>query len=262
MSYQSFVVISYLRSGTHLLRTALESHPEIVCQTEVFNSDNPNIPYPLSMPTQEVLDKWVNCNIDSKVDHVGFVLQAYHPYALTAFPGIRPNPHWNDIWTILQANLDLKVIHLRRDNLLRRHLSHMQARASGQWHNWDSKQLEHISLLEALPQKHIDQYQQPKQPLTLDAKMMEQDFEEVEKWHELAEKKFQKHSNITLKYEDLQHDFAGQCQRVLTFLGASSRPLFSGVRKLESRTLDKSIANYPSLKQSFSKSKWCDLFDV
>ena len=138
MNYQRFVIISYLRSGTHLLRTALESHPSIRCQTEVFNSDNPNLPYGLETPTQAVLDKWVYSNIAPEISRVGFVLQAYHPNALKAFPGIRANPRWSNIWDILMSMPDLKVIHLRRRNLLRRHLSHVQARASDQWHNWNA----------------------------------------------------------------------------------------------------------------------------
>ena len=55
MSARPFVLVSYLRSGTHLLRTALESHPEIVCRAEPFNSDDRRLPYPLETPTAEVV---------------------------------------------------------------------------------------------------------------------------------------------------------------------------------------------------------------
>ncbi|MBQ4863051.1 sulfotransferase [Pseudoalteromonas sp. MMG013] len=261
MSYQKFVIISYLRSGTHLLRTALESHPHIVCQTEVFNSDNPNLPYSLSLPSQQVLDDWVYNKIPTQTSHVGFVLQAYHPFSLKAFPGIKANARWNDIWTILKEIPDLKVIHLRRENLLRRHLSHVRARDSQQWHNWDARQLQHISLLEAPPNAHIDQYKKPSTSLTLDENRLHQDFTEVNEWHQRAKLHFGEHHTCDVLYESLQHNFQNECARVLKFLGASPYTLSEGVRKLENRPLSECITNYHTLKNTFSGSPWQHYFE-
>lgn len=261
MSYQRFVIISYLRSGTHLLRTTLESHPSIVCQTEIFNSDSRSLPYPLTMPTQEVLDRWVYHDISPEVEHVGFVLQAYHPNALTAFPGIRPNPVWADIWELLAKMPDLKVIHLRRNNLLRRHLSHARARANGQWHNWDSKQLEHISSFGQPQEKHIDQYKGSKAPLVLDANRLKKDFEEVSYWHKKAEDNFSKSKCFHISYEALLDNFNNACLPLLDFLEAKPAPLKSGIRKLESRSLTESIENYEELKQFFSNTQWSHFFE-
>lgn len=260
MHYQRFVIISHLRSGTHLLRTALESHPAIKCQTEVFNSDNSNLPYSLETPTQQVLDEWVYKDIEAGISHAGFVLQAYHPHALAVFPGIRANPKWADIWEILAAMPELKIIHLQRNNLLQRHLSHLQARQSGQWHNWNARQLEHISLLEHPPEKHIDQYQAPR-PLMLDAERLQQDFLEVEYWHRFVARHFQQHSYMQIAYEDLQQHYPESCSKILQFLGLAPVPLNSGVHKLEKRSLCESIGNYDALKQYFAGSPWQHFFE-
>lgn len=262
MHYQRFVVISYLRSGTHLLRTALESHPTIRCQTEVFNSDNPNLPYSLATPTEEVLNTWVYNNINPGTTRVGFVLQAYHPNALQAFPGIRANPHWSDIWDLLNAMPELKVIHLRRNNLLKRHLSHMQARSSGQWHNWKAETLNNISLLETPPATHIDRYDVKQHVHSLDPEVLAQDFKEVESWHNFAEKKLENKASIKLSYENLHHNFDEECRKFLTFLDVDNTvKLQSSVRKLENRSLAKSIENYRELQKHFSDSNWSHFFE-
>ena len=261
LTFQPFVIISYLRSGTHLLRTSLESHPSIICQTEVFNSDNPNLPYPLSMPTQQVLDQWVYNKITAKIKHVGFVLQAYHPHSLRTFPGIRANKNWENIWSILANTPNLKVIHLKRKNLLKRHLSHLKARASGQWHNWNALQLGKVSLLERPAQSHIDQYQKSTHSIIIDANLLKQDFLEVEYWHKKAEEFFKQHQCLAITYEDIAHDLSNQSLKVLNFLGASSLNLNSAVRKLEKRSLIESIANYYELKEVFTNTRWHAFFE-
>jgi len=261
MEYKKFVIISYLRSGTHLLRTALESHKEIVCQTEVFNSDNPNLPYSLQIPSQSILDQWVYNDIPPDIRQVGFVLQAYHPHALRAFPGIRNNPNWEDIWGILQDIPKLKIIHLHRENLLKRHLSHLQARSSGQWHNWKAQQLANITLLEEPPSKHIDQYQRVDKMFKLDIKQLEMDFEEVEYWHNYAHSFFNSKECFSLSYENLQHDFDNTCEKIIHFLKVTPAPLSTGVSKLENRQLPDIIDNYTEVKEYFSKTRWKKYFD-
>lgn len=262
MHYQRFVVISYLRSGTHLLRTALESHPAIRCQTEVFNSDNPRLPYSLNTATEEVLNNWVYNNINPGTTRVGFVLQAYHPNALLAFPGIQANPHWSNIWDLLSAMPELKVIHLRRNNLLKRHLSHIQARTSGQWHNWKAEALNNISLIETLPATHIDRYEVKQHVHRLNPETLELDFKEVENWHSFAEKKLANKASIKLSYENLHLNFDEECRKILSFLGVDSTvKLQSSVRKLESRSLTDSIENYGKLKKRFSGSAWSHFFE-
>lgn len=255
-----FVLISFLRSGTHLIRTALESHPNIACQTEVFNSDNPHLPYPLSLKTEEVLTKWAFKVPDENTTHAGFVLQAYHPNGLKAFPGIRQNPDWNNVWDILASMPDLKVIHLRRSNLLKRHLSHRKARHTGQWHNWKSERLSNVSFLETPTAQQIDRPANA-HALTLDADNLAVDFADVSAWHDFAERKLGHLPSLKLTYEDLCSDFEAQCQKAQAFLGVQQQPLTSAVNKLETDKLSSSIANYQQLKDAFAHTQWAEFFE-
>jgi hypothetical protein len=261
MNYRRFVIVSYLRSGTHLLRTALESHPAIVCQTEVFNSDNRQLPYSLETPTKTILDNWVYTSMPDTVEMAGFVLQAYHPHKLRAFPGIRSNPLWENVWSILAGMDNLHVIQLQRRNLLRRHLSHVMARKTGNWHNWDPGRVDRITHLQPPPQEQIGAGERPGLVVELDPVQLQIDFEEVEQWQGKARALLDRHPMLSITYEELYTDFDKTCETVLQFLGFEPRILQVAVKKLETRKLSESITNYSQLKNKFTNTRWAHFFE-
>ncbi len=259
LAYTRFVIISHLRSGTHLLRTLLESHPALVCQSEVFNSDDPQLPYPLSTPTQEILDGWVYRDFGPEVSAAGFVVQIYHPFGLAAFPGIRHNPAWGDIWSILQAMPDLHVIHLLRENGLRRHLSHVLARKTGQWHDWDEDRLGQVTHLHAPKASHSPAG--PRPAVALDRDRLEADFREVEALHAAVTRRFSGSRYFQLSYEQMCADPETIGADLLAFIGLPPCPLSPAVSKLESRPLAQSISNYPELHAAFQETRWAHFFE-
>jgi hypothetical protein len=247
-----------LRSGTHLLRTLLESHPGIVCQTEVFNSDNPNLPYPLSTSVDEILGNWVFRDFPETVECAGFVLQAYHPGGLQAFPGIRANPHWAEVWTRLEQMTDLKVVHLRRRNGLRRHLSHVLARQTGAWHDWDPERVHGITHIEKPMDQPGPAEARPK--VRLEAARLKIDFEEVDRLHEHVADRFGGGRYFSLVYEELAAEPQRWGAGLLGFLGVAPRELEPAVRKIENRPLAASIENFEELKREFSGTRWQNYF--
>lgn len=257
-----FVIVSYPRSGTHLLRTSLESHPAVVCQAEPFNSDDRRLPYPLTTPTAEVLSRWVyRDDLPPGVEAVGFVLQAYHPHALEAFPGIRPNPEWADVWPRLAAMDGLRVLHLERRNLLARHLSHRMARATGTWHAWNPTAVDEVTHLTGRPPEgQIGPPHGERPRLAIDPAQLALDFEEVARWRRHAETALAGHPLLRLTYEELCGDFAATAARVQTFLGLAERPLRPAVARLEERTPERAVQNYAELKRHFAGSPWESYF--
>jgi len=262
MSYTKFVIVSHLRSGTHLLRSLLDSHPGIVCQTEVYNSDSQSLPYPLSTPTREILDQWVFRKLPAEIRCVGFVLQAYHPRGLKAFPGIRENSEWSDIWSILRDIHDLRIIHLERENLLRRHLSHVMAQRTGRWHDWDPDRL---AILTHLGQPFAKRPGRPPRPaVTLEFDRLRLDFEEVEQLHKRVAVQFGDRTYHRVSYEQLCADPEYRLAQILEFLsigGPGDFPLQAAVSKLENRPLETSIENYDELRKAFSGTRWQVFFD-
>ena len=256
-----FVLVSYLRSGTHLLRTALESHPEIACQSELFNSDDRGLPYPLDTPTAEVLERWAfGRELPAEVTCAGFVLHAYHPHALRAFPGIRANPSWADVWPRLAAMPELRVLHLRRRDLLARHLSHLLARATGFWHAWDTGAAARVSHLHAPPPEQVGRPRETPPPIAIDPDRLALDFEEVSGWHAAADQVLAGRPVLQVAYEDLCADFSGETDRVQRFLGVAPAALRPAVGKLEERPPERAIANWEELRRSFAAGPWAPFF--
>jgi hypothetical protein len=260
MSYLRFVLVSHLRSGTHMLRTSLESHPAIVCQSEVFNSDDRQLPYPLERPAQDILDEYVYRPKPPSVQCVGFVLQAYHPRGLSLVPEIRQNPGWDDVWTLLAGMPDLRVIHLKRLNLLRRHLSHVNAHESGIWHDWDSESVRLVTHLADPPA--VGRRPADRPAVTLNPGRLTADFQDVVWSRRRADLTLGHHPILEVIYERLCDGYDAECRRVQEFLGVSPvRPLRPAVFKLEERPLAEAIANYHELKHHFARTPWGDFFD-
>lgn len=262
MAARRFVLVSYLRSGTHMLRTALESHPAAFCQTEVFNPDNKILPYPLDTPVEQVLREHVFKPHPPEVTHAGFVLHAYHPFALDAWEGLRANPAWAEVWPRLDAMDDLKVLHLQRRNLLRRHVSQLVARRSRFWHSWRAGAVDEVTHLDAPPHPDsVDWHPAERPVVTVDPERFARDAAEVERWRRRADDALGSRPRLVVAYEDLCADFEGQAERILDFLGLPRAPLRPAVSKLEERPLREAVSNYDGLRARFAGTPLVVHFD-
>jgi LPS sulfotransferase NodH len=205
-----------------------------------------------------VLAGWVfRDDFGPAVQAVGFVLQAYHPHALEAFPGIRANPDWADVWPRLAALDDLRVIHLQRHDLLARHLSHRMARTTGAWHAWDPSAVDAVTHLTGRPpDAQMGRTTGVRPRLVIDPDQLAIDFAEVERWRRAAEEALAGRSLLRLDYEELCGDFNAAARRVQDFLGVAPLPLRPAVAKLEERSPEQAIENYAELKRHFTGSPW------
>jgi LPS sulfotransferase NodH len=209
-----------------------------------------------------VLARWVFPeDLAAPVRAVGFVLQAYHPHALEAFPGIRANPDWADVWPRLAAMDDLRVIHLQRRDLLARHLSHRMARTTGSWHAWDPKAVDDVTHLTGRPpDAQIGRPAGERPRLVIDPAQLAIDFAEVERWRRAAEEALAGRPQLRLTYEELCGDFDAVTRRAQEFLGVAPLPLRPAVAKLEERSPVEAIENYADLKRHFTGSPWESFF--
>lgn len=262
MDYRRFILLSHLRSGTHFLRTSLESHQRIVCQTELFNANSRTLPYPLTTPTEEILKRWGFPQRPAAVQASGFVIHSYHPGSLAAFPWLRPNPRWQDVWERLAAMPDLHVVRLERLNLLRRHLSQVVADRSRQWHNWDASRVGGVSHLAPPPAAQIDAPRRDPAPVRLDLEAMVADFEEVEALRRRARERLGHLPTVDVTYEDLCADFTSVCDRIQHFLGVEPRRLETAVSKLETRPLADAVENLDDVHQRLAGTRWADFVDA
>ena len=262
MERQEFVILSYPRSGTHWLRTALESNPAIRCQAELFNSNNWGLPYPLSTPVEDILEGIAFRETPPEIAAVGFVLHAFQPWSLEAFPGLTENPNWEGLWPWLAQRSGLRVVHLVRRNLLRRHLSHRLMVETDFWHAWDPDRVDRVTHLGGRPGEHqIGRRPENRPTLELDPDDLARDFAEVERWTQEARRKLAPRKALEVAYEDLVAHFDRHSAEIQRFLGVEPQSLTGAMVKLERRPLRRAIRNYDALARHFAGTSWGGFFD-
>ena len=258
MSYRRFVLISHLRSGTHMVRTALDSHPAVVCQGEPFNANSPRLPYSLETSVEQILSHWVfPQDLPSEIKMAGFVLHLYHPGSLKAFPYLKKNERWNSIWTILSRDPELSVVFLSRRNLLLRHLSQVLARSTGFWHSWRGDMVHRTTHLESPPPKDFVDTDRPRVPKQhLDLQRLLTDFEEIRDLQSRARQLFSHQRCHYLVYEDLCAAPDKAFQELQQFLGVPQMPISPATRRLENRLLSEAVSNYDEIREGLSGTEW------
>ena len=165
--YRKFIILSSPRSGTHMIRTALRNHPDIVAHSELFNPDFlKNEPFGPQTPEDVILGQYIFRDYPPNVEQVGFIIHRSGA----------PFGHWPDLWSLLQADKGLFVISLRRRNLLRRYLSYQVMRTFRG---------------------------APPTPLTFDPEVLKRDFIYQQREIDAFDQRFAGHPLLKVYYENL-----------------------------------------------------------
>ncbi|QDU61700.1 hypothetical protein Pan216_25620 [Planctomycetes bacterium Pan216] len=231
--YQRFVVVGHSRTGWHLLRTALKSHPNVVCHHEPFHDRNPQT-FPHDTDARIVLDEHLFTPFPAEMQAVGFKIQYEQPVY---------NPWWQSVWRLLRADTGIKLIHLKRTNLLARLLSEVNALRTNRW------LAEKGTRIPLLP------------PVTLDKRQCLESFQFVERQIGLVDEYFEKHESMDVVYEEMNADVPGTLAKVQEYLGVRIVPITPVTQKIERRLLSEAIANYAELKRAFQGTKWASFFE-
>ena len=228
MKYRKFMVLSSPRSGTHMLRTSLDGHPNVVCLTEMFNPDytTDNYAYDENTAEETILQQFVFRSYQPEVEAVGFCIHRV---------GARFG-NWRRLWSLLEGLSDLYVISLRRENLLRRYLS-FQLRT------------------------HQDIRTNPPSPMEFDRHKLTVDFQRQSgKIHEFDDR-FRRHPVWQVSYEQLSNDYLKTTRSIQEFLEVPHYPLKPGTSKRATPPLSEAIENYADLKRYFTGTEWEKFFD-
>lgn len=223
-----YFVLTSPRSGTHMLRTSLDNHPQVICMTEMFNPDYTEGKYDFTpdTPASEILEKYIFTPENMTQACVGFLLHRV---------GARFG-NWPDLWSLLEQDQELAVISLRRQNLLRRYLS--------------------VQLM-----KNQDLAGNPPAPMHFDKELLIRDFEKQEAKIAEFDLRFSDHPLITVTYEDLCDRYTETMVRIQSFLNLTPANLQPGTKKRANPPLAKIVTNYTELKREFADTKWFSFFD-
>lgn len=242
--YLRFVVVTRPRTGWHLLRSALHSHSQVAVLGELFKdpetTDWDKWPY-------HHVPRWYGRRISALIrsDPIRFletkVFQTY-PAAVRAV-GFKiayhhaREPPWKPVWPYLQKLNGLKLIHLKRRNILEAHLSLVRATASGKWLT-----------------RSGDAAREP--PVHLDVEQCLAVFEET-RAHEMAcDRYFEDHEKTDVFYEDLRDSYTAAIDRIQAFLGVRSEPIRPRTQRQRTRPLAESITNFRELQRRFRDTPW------
>jgi hypothetical protein len=238
-----FVIQSLPRCGTHLVRTALQSHGDIVCFGEVFNPYSREHGFPVMRPTvADVLD---HCRTRSRP--AGFVAHAFVGLEPTeSGPGLdeayRRRPEVRSargLWPAVPPNTP--VITLRRENLLARYVSELIAHQRNRWL---------VRVGEKLPATV---------PVAIQRERMLEDFARTESLMEIARRRFP--SALGIRYEDLVTAPGTAFQKIQARLCVAPRPLIPGTVKV-GRPLEESISNIDEVSPWLAGTRYATFLEM
>jgi LPS sulfotransferase NodH len=242
-AYVRFIILGRSRTGSNYLRGLLGSHPQVLVLGEVLKNPDaiewgtapggsPEAAEVFRREPERFLEDYVFCDRPGYLRAVGFKLFYYHA---------RTGPT-SRIWPHLQAMTRLRVIHVKRRNILRTHLSRVRAEQTDVWVNTSGAP-------ESPP------------PVALDYGTCRRDFEQTRAWEVEADGVFAGHELLEVYYEDLVDEPEIQAQRVQTFLGLPLRGLKPQTYRQGQQSLSASISNYATLKEQFAGTAWQGFFE-
>lgn len=275
-NYQKFLIVCNIRTGSTMLSSMLENHPQAVCFFELFHRHLESVPFSVSGYQRKAIDSKIVALRNS--DPVEFLKsEIYKPYGLSAkavgFKLLYPqgrcgNPWWNSsefnrwwekvgyepdwsseksaLWEYLKNDKSIAIIHLKRENLLRSKVSAMTAQITGEWGIGATGGFSDVTT-------------EPE--LVLDFDECLQDFEAHRRMESEADELFIEHRKLDMTYEYMTScpDDAGI--KIQKFLGLEPKRLSTKTRKQSGRSLSEIVANYDHLKQRFNSTPWHYLFD-
>ena len=238
------VILTTQRTGSTFLVDCLGSHPQIECASEILIGD-------ADVPVDEPRGRFKQVSKFTRLIRSGawrpgqrmnefFAGGTAQVRVFKAMYNHLANPF---ALRYLQRNEDVRILHLRRHNVLKAHVSRllMPKRAR-------------VQVFEP-----VDAVQVQVDPAEVVASMR------IARSHyERFERLFEKHQRLPLAYEELfdgKYLQAGTASRVCDFLGVSQHPMQSRIVKLNPESLRDMVSNYDELAEAVSRTEFADMLE-
>lgn len=243
-NYTRFIILGRSRTGSNYLRGLLNSHPAVWTLGEIFrNEDVIDFDHPdfvlnsqiLSLYQSEpekFLESIVFRKVPAEIQALGFKLFYYHAR----------DGSFSRLWRALEQQTHIHILHIKRRNILRTHVSRENAQKTGIWVNTSGEKEE------------VQSY-------NLDYQTCLEDFIRTRQWEQEADQFFQHHPVYEIYYEDLVENTPRHVQEIQKFLGLPFHPVQAKTYKQIQKPLSEIIANYAELKQKFAGSEWANFFE-
>lgn len=246
-----YMITCAARTGSSLLETSLLSHPDIQSHGEVYE---PNRVGALrGRYTALVADPESNSKLTQFRDRyqTAFLYKYVFDTQGKKVAGLKLKyeelflPKFAETREAVRRDTDIKIIHLRRDNLFERFVSWYLAAKVTRITEIHSEEARPVIDSIEIPVKecHVD----------LDRSLARSAF---------FQRMFQKHRVFDVTYEELAGEQRNATlQAVQDFLGVEPRELSSKLRKVVSKDLRSLVSNYQELAEHFSKTQHARYFE-
>ncbi len=224
--YVRFIVLTRSRTGSNLLLSFLNSHPNIFCEGEIFaklDGADPIARFRRAFGKQPR-------HIHAK----GFKLFYYHPLDADS----------TELWGELERRREIRIIHLTRENILRTLLSRKIAGIRDSWTG-----------------TRYDPADQRSKSVTVTADELNDGFRQTREWEQAATARFASHSVLGMSYEDLVRDSQDCHVKLCQFLGVSIGQPRTNLSQQNPESLRELMSNYDDLKAHFAGSPWATYFE-
>jgi hypothetical protein len=241
--YVRFILLGRSRIGTNFLRGLLNDHPQVVLFGEIFRNYNtvdfaypgyeetPGLLSSLQKDPIRFLETRVYGRLPDQISAVGFKIFYYHAR----------DEAWGPLWEHLVDQTSLRVIHMKRRNILKTHLSRRKAALTDSWVKTKQQVMKDI-------------------PVRLDFEDCLEDFRQTRAWEDEFDRLFAHHPTLEVVYEDLSEDYQAQMERVQKFLDLPLEPVRPKTYKQASLPLSQAIENYDELQTRFAGTPWEGFF--
>jgi LPS sulfotransferase NodH len=244
-NYVKYIILGNPRTGSNFLRGLLNANRHIIAFGELFrfnhmvgwdypgySHDNKRELRLINRAPVDFLEKKVFIDFPSHVLAVGFKIFYFHANS----------GNWKSVWSYLKEQQEVKVIHIKRKNVLKTYLSHTRALKTNRWVNTSGEKEE--------------------QPgISLEYEACIRYFEKVKQFEIQYDDFFKDHDKIQILFEDLEDNYLGQLKRVTDFLGVPYREAKPVTFQQSDKSLKESIVNYDQLKRLFNTSPWEEYFN-
>ena len=218
-----FVIVADLRTGSTLLSTSLNQHPQIRCYGELFHPrDLPDNQIPGHNRYRASGEEIIRNTLAARdIGATGFRAMVFLPLEM--------QPQWADAWDALRRIDELRVICLTRRNALAQYASVQIAHQTGTYH----------------PPPGDVRLAPENRP------MLRVDPEELRRWLHERDELYRRRRGLLegrpfldFVYEDLVGDWSEGIRRVQAFLEVPYVPLPPTKQKQETRPLTSVVSNY------------------
>ena len=227
--YEKLVILGRQRTGSSLLMMLLHAHSKVDMQSEVFRLLEGKSCKTVWQETFSKKLPWIK--------YAGFKLFYNHP----------DDSEDREVWEILNSDTSVKIIHIKRENILRTYISKLVAIKTGAWNS----------------RQEVDKTDVLDKRITVDIAHCLSNLREIKKVESKFDKdRFPNHEYLELTFEALIQNTGSEMKRIFSFLHLKNEKIEKtnvNLKRQNPENMKNLVSNYEEFRESIANSEFADL---